>query len=313
MIKNSDSFKTPILLITFNRIETTKRVFEKIKEQRPEKLYVASDGARGHKQGEDAKVQEVRSFLNESVDWKCQVKTLFQEQNLGCNHGPHNAITWFFENEEEGIILEDDCLPAHSFFPFCESLLEHYRNDLRVFTVGGHNSLDTMAKISDSYFFTKLPMIWGWATWRNRWQLNLETLKNFEQITKNPLVHSITKDIAVNKVILDNAKLTYTDKADAWDYIWTFTSYLNNALSIVPSKNLIENIGFGPDSTHTSAPHNAKKTKTYILESIIKHPNIMLPEFSHDNYVYKDVMNWKSLSEKISDPDHLLKVLKSKF
>lgn len=306
------TFNTPILLITFNRLETTKQVFNKIRDQKPKKLYLASDGPRSDRKNEDIKVEKVRTFLSTNIDWDCEVKTLFQEKNFGCNYGPHNAITWFFEHEEQGIILEDDCLPSTSFFSYCETLLEHYQNDLRIFTVGGYNSLGKTTS-NDSYIFTKLPMIWGWATWRDCWNLNLRTITMFEEIYRNPLINEISCDSAVNRIIKENAKLTKDNKADAWDYIWTLTCYINNALSVVPTKNLIENIGFGPDSTHTNSPINKEKTITYEINKILIHPNIILPERTHDKYVYKEVLNWKSLQEKIGDPSHILKVLKNKF
>lgn len=309
---NSDSFDIPILLITFNRIHTTKRVFEKIREQKPKRLYLASDGAREHKNGEYSKVQKVREFLINNIDWECEVQTLFQKTNLGCNYGPHNAITWFFEHEEQGIILEDDCVPTKSFFMYCENLLNYYKLDLRVFTIGGFNSLNYF-NTNESYFFTKLPMIWGWATWRNRWNSNLETLHNFKEIVKNPIIDKITSDISVSKIIKQNALQAYNNEADSWDYIWTFTCFINNALCTVPHKNLIENIGFGPDSTHTSTSHENKKIIAYEIDQNLIHPKIILPDLIHDNFVYKDVLNWKSLNEKITDPNHIFKVLRSRF
>ena len=164
------SFITPVLFIIFNRVETTKRVFEAIRNVRPLKLYVAADGPRPGNDADKVNCDEVRKIIDD-VDWPCEIKTLFQDQNLNCGRAPSTAITWFFEHEEEGIILEDDCLPSTSFFRFCHELLAYYRHDNRVMHIGGNNFLEGWQKDPDySYYFSRSGHIWGWATWRRAWQ-----------------------------------------------------------------------------------------------------------------------------------------------
>lgn len=308
-----NAFETPILLITFNRLDTTKQVFSKIREQKPKKLYLASDAARIDKEGEDLKVNNVRKFLLDNIDWECEVFTLFQEKNLGCNHGPHSAITWFFEQEEKGIILEDDCLPSNSFFLFCETLLDYYKNDLRIFTIGGFNFLEKSNKVNNTYFFANFPVTWGWATWRNRWKKNISTIKNFSAISHELELKNLIEDSIVSKFIINNAKSAYKDEVDAWDFLWIFNSYINNALSIVPTKNLIQNIGFGTDSTHTNGSHENKLFTYHELNKPISHPKTLISDIYYDNYIYKEVFNWKGLSEKLFDANHIFKVIKNRI
>ena len=164
-------FDVPILFLVFNRPETTHQVFEAIKKQRPKYLFVAADGARTDKEGEAAKCEEVRKLILENINWACEVKTLFRNENLGCGLAVSQAITWFFEQVEEGIILEDDCLPSGSFFSFCSVLLERYRNDEKVFMIGGFSLLPENTKSKYDYFFNTFGGIWGWATWKRSWSL----------------------------------------------------------------------------------------------------------------------------------------------
>src|SRR6185503_8669515 len=161
------AFDVPILLLVFNRPETTKRVFERIREIKPSKLFVAADGYRPEKEGEKEKCEEVRNLVMNSIDWPCEVKSLFRNSNLGCGPAVSEGITWFFEHVEEGIILEDDILPSRSFFGFAKELLKLYRNDESVWHIGG-NSYNPY-KMKADYYFSAYPHIWGWATWRRAW------------------------------------------------------------------------------------------------------------------------------------------------
>ena len=155
---------TPVLFLVFNRSDTATQVFEKIRQVRPSRLYVAGDGPReGY--NEEEKVAKAREIATR-VDWPCEVKTLFRDKNLGCAHGCSNAISWFFQHEEKGIILEDDCVPHLDFFTFCENLLDRYAEDERVTVVSGNNFQKGKWRGDASYYFSKFPHIWGWATWR---------------------------------------------------------------------------------------------------------------------------------------------------
>ena len=161
---------TPILFLVFNRPDTTSKVFQRIREIQPLKLFIAADGPRPEKEGEKEKCETVKRSVLENIDWPCEVKTLFRNNNLGCGKAVSNAITWFFQNVEEGIILEDDILPDKSFFNFCKDLLEKYRYDERIKVIGGSN-IHKKAGIKDSYYFSSICRIWGWASWRRVWTM----------------------------------------------------------------------------------------------------------------------------------------------
>jgi len=161
--------RTPVLFLVFNRLDTTKKVFQVIKKAKPPRLYIAADGPRETKEGEAERVKAVRDYVMSNMDWECEVKTLFREKNLGCGKAVSEAITWFFENEEMGIILEDDCLPTQSFFWFCEELLIRYKHEEKIMQINGSSFLPNI-DIKESYFFSKYNHIWGWASWRRAWK-----------------------------------------------------------------------------------------------------------------------------------------------
>jgi len=242
--------ETAILFLVFNRLDTTKQVFNAIKEAKPPRLYIAVDGARKNKKGEDKKVQTVKDFIISNIDWECEVKTLFRDENFGCKIAVSSAIDWFFENEEMGIILEDDCLPKQSFFWYCEELLEKYKDDMRIGQISGRNNLGEIVSDYD-YEFTTGGSIWGWATWRSRWScidLNLDLFENI-------YLQNRLKDFLCDKRSFDghmNAMMTIKlEIVNSWAYFWGFSTKINNMLAIVPTRNMIKNIGFGSEATHT--------------------------------------------------------------
>lgn len=245
------SEKSPILFIIFNRPDTTSQVFEAIRRYKPEKLYVAADGPRLEKVGELEKCNLVRSIIDK-VDWDCDVKTLFRDKNLGCKHAVSSAISWFFENEEEGIILEDDCLPSASFFNFCENMLAKYRDDKNVMIVSGSNFQDGIKRSDASYYFSKCCHIWGWASWRRVWnQYDIE-MKTFPQFVKSNQIQQIFNHPSVQWYWLKMLYRAYNGEINTWDYQFNYAVWSNNGINIIPNSNLVSNIGFGEDSTHTN-------------------------------------------------------------
>lgn len=245
--RHDNPLNTAVLFLVFNRLDTTKQVFDAIRKAKPPKLYIASDGARESRAGEDIKVKAVRDYILSNIDWECEVKILFREINKGCKLAVSDAISWFFTHEEMGIILEDDCLPNKSFFQFCELLLERYKHDYRVWHINGYNHFPTD---NDSYFFMKSAGVWGWASWADRWKyysVNLESLPSYSQNEFDGAFSSKR----VKNFWLRKAIQLRQGKIDTWDYQWVITLFLNNALAIVPNKNLIQNIGFNEEATHT--------------------------------------------------------------
>ena len=248
-----EPLKAAVLFLVFNRPETTTRVFDAIRQARPTHLYVGADGARGDREGEAERVIEVRRIATQ-IDWPCEVKTLFRERNLGCRDAVTEAINWFFEHEEAGIILEDDCLPSSDFFVFCDALLKRYRNDQRIWQISGYNATPTSyAPYNSSYLYSAYGSIWGWATWRDRWA-------NFEpnlSIQKGSGMVEFALDALPKDEYPDRRRRqldrVISEQRSIWDFQWFYTRLVNSGLSVVPKRNLISNIGFGADSTHTSS------------------------------------------------------------
>ena len=256
------SFSTPILFIVFNRLEQTKKVFEVIKNQKPKKLFISSDGPRN--EIESSKVIQIRDYLISHIDWDCEIFTKFNESNLGCNLGPGTAISWFFSNVSKGIILEDDCLPNESFFDFCSHYLEKFENDKRVFHIAGNNLLGNYQtyKVQNDILFSKFNFVWGWATWADRWNYYDSSLNSYESDKFINKVFVNKKDQFFWKDIFRRVKSGEMDSC--WDYQWTFACWKNEGLSLISSKNLIQNIGFTQDATHTYNPNPfIENLKTY--------------------------------------------------
>jgi len=275
--------KKAVLFLIFNRPDTTQRVFEAIRAVKPSRLYVASDGARSSKDGEAAIVNETRELVLNNVDWDCKVKTLFRNKNLGCRVAVSGAIEWFFENEEDGIILEDDCLPSQSFFGFCEELLDHYKDNKKIMHISGDQFIQDF-KSKDSYYFAKIQHCWGWATWADRWEKYGIDLKDYNE--KN--IEKFSENKNVQKYWLNILLEMRNNKIDSWAYQWAFKIVQNSGLCINPALNLISNIGFGLNGTHTIDDKNPlANMKTYEIKKII-HPDDIKLDIRAVDYIYQN-------------------------
>ncbi len=290
--------ETAVLFLVFNRLDTTKQVFEAIRKAKPPRFYIAADGPRKNKEGEDKKVQAVRKYIMSNIDWDCEVKTLFREKNLGCKYAVSSAIDWFFENEEMGIILEDDCLPSQSFFWFCEELLKRYKDDERIFLISGYNKQNKWEQDINDYFFSHFGGIWGWASWQRAWKHNdikMSDIKDFinQNNFEKLLGHRSGKrrrDSIYNSIIRNNI--------DTWDYQWAYARHKNSGLACVPSVSLIENIGFGEEATHTSG-ENKDNVKKHEINFPLKENHFIVADRYYD--------------EKFIDSNSLLYRLKNKL
>ena len=242
--------KIPVLFLIFNRLDTTKQVFEEIRQAKPPRLYIAADGARTERPGEDQKVKVVREYVLNSIDWDCEIKTLFRDKNLGCKYAVSGGITWFFEHEEMGIILEDDCLPSQSFFWFCEELLERFKDDKRVMIISGYNKQQTWNEDKYDYFFSHFGGIWGWATWKRAWDCYDGNMSELQFCIDNNYLKYLLGE-QLGRIREGQLIDTINRNIDSWDFPWGFSRHLNSGMACVPSKSLITNIGFGSDATHT--------------------------------------------------------------
>lgn len=285
---SSFTLTTPVLLVVFNRPKDTKQVLTTLARNKPPRLYIAADGPRTNKAGEKEKCRQVREVVS-GISWDCEVFTLMREQNVGCKLGVSGAIDWFFSHEEQGIILEDDCVPSDSFFRFCQELLERYKDDNRVMHISGTNPHPEYVRDSDySYYYSCLGSVWGWATWRRAWDLYDIELKYLEEIVRK----GYHQDAYYSKLgawyYIRKIYEAYSGELNTWDYQWYFTHLMHSGLSITPQKNMVENIGFGPDATHTfSSKAKSVKNKNTEVEFPLKHPPFMIRNVKADNRQFK--------------------------
>lgn len=275
--------KSPVLFLIFNRPDTTLQVFEAIRNTKPAKLYIAADGPRADRKDDAILCQETLAIVKD-IDWNCEVKTLYREKNLGCKHAISSAIDWFFNNEEEGIILEDDCLPSNSFFFFCDTLLEKYRFDTRIRHITGCN-LQIGNRWGDaSFYFANQTHVWGWASWKRVWNDYDKDLKAFDENEVEEKISNIFSDKFVIETWAHIFKEVKAGRIDTWDYQLAFLNFFNNGLSVNPNFNLIKNIGFRNDATHTINPESPYSNIP--LEEIdeISYPIYVLPEKKADYF-----------------------------
>ncbi|WP_214071990.1 nucleotide-diphospho-sugar transferase [Mucilaginibacter sp. dw_454] len=287
MEKRDPNYQTqsPVLFIIFSRTDTSLQVLERIKLAKPPRIYITADGPRPTVSGEDVKCAETKAAIMGGIDWDCEVKTLFREENVGPKIAISSAIDWFFENEEEGIILEHDCLPADSFFWYCDTLLEKYRNDTRIWLISGSNLLKGKTWGGASYYYSQLTNGWGFATWKRSWDMYDVNLSQFEESEVKGYLEKIFTDIRVIDQWEKLFKETKSGKINTWDYQAGFAHFFNNCLNIIPNKNLVSNIGYGELAENT---HNADHAYAGIpLEELneIIHPKVMLPEKEADHEV----------------------------
>ncbi len=280
-----------VLLIVFNRSDTTLQVLEQLRKAEVSKLYIYSDGPRKGQIEEVATLQVVQQKVLEAVDWDCKISTHFQKQNEGPRLALGHAISWFFEQEEEGIILEHDCVPALSFFPFCKTLLQHYRHDERIMHISGDNFQFGKWRGDGSYYFSKLNHIWGFATWKRAWKLYDVEMKLYPLFKKENRIRDIIQDKRSRKIWMSIFERTFQKTLETWDYQWTFAMWCNNGLAILPNVNLVSNVGFDSKALNTTNPDHKLANMQRIELEEIKHPSFILSDEEADKFATNDVFN----------------------
>ncbi|MBL7962342.1 MAG: nucleotide-diphospho-sugar transferase [Flavobacteriales bacterium] len=286
--KHAGSFNTPVLLIAFNRYGPARKVLEAIRAVRPPRLYFACDGPRNAMENEAC--EKVRSLVR-SVDWPCEVFTRYSPVNLGVRHGEAQAMSWFFEHEEEGIVLEDDTLPVPGFFWFCQEMLERYRSDERIWCIMGNNLMpEWRSRDKSSYWFSAhgYGAYWGWAGWRRVWRHYDVDMRDWPAIRKEGLLDGHFLSRGERAEALKLFDYTYLGRIRSWDYQFDLARILNHGITVLPSNNLVLNIGFGPDGTHTineNDPRNKRDAKD--LDFPLVHPKYILPEGTRDRAYFE--------------------------
>ncbi|MGV1019144.1 hypothetical protein ACTS9V_05805 [Empedobacter falsenii] len=299
MIENK-SEELGVAIIFFNRPKPLKEVFEAVRRSKPKRLFLIQDGPRESRKDDLEKVLACRKVVDQ-VDWECEVHRNYSDVNLSCDHRVFTGISWAFEFVDRLIILEDDCVPSKSFLPFCEDILERYKDDKRAFMISGMNYFDEFKGTNDSYFFSNTAAGWGWATWKRSWEIAVEQ-KDFIFLEDKYLKNSVTNYLKkmglqikasksfipiVKKIREHNLK---TCKVNSWEYALGVGLYLSSSLVITPKYNLIKNIGLTDDSTH--AVNTLKKLdkttqklffkKTFELEFPLKHPQYIIRNVEYE-------------------------------
>jgi hypothetical protein len=276
---------TPVAFLVFNRPEVTQRVFSRIAEVKPQTLLVVADGPRTK---EETKACDAVRKIIDQVDWDCRVLENFADVNLGCKHRVASGLDWVFSQVSEAIILEDDCLPSRSFFYFCQTLLDYYRDDERISMISGNNFQYGINRTENSYYFSRYAEIWGWATWKRAWQYYDVTMKSWPVFKAAGGMRWAFEHPAERQYWEPYFQDTYDGKIDTWDYIWFYTCLSQSGLSILPNVNLVSNIGFGPDATHTFDvdSHFANMPTGEIGQ--LKHPQHLIRHAEADTYYFEN-------------------------
>ena len=290
MNDNVNTAETPVLLIAWRRPQTLRLVIEAIRPVSPKWMFVACDGPDPSRPGEVEKVAETRALIDQEIDWACTIQHFYSEENLGCSLGVSRAISWFFDQVEEGIILEDDCVPHTDFFIYCSDLLNRYRADTRVWCISGSNFQSGNWRGDGSYYFSRYNHCWGWASWRRCWKHYDGTLSTWPSLRDSGLLRSMftdPKEILYWSSIWQ--KLFIENKPDSWAYRWTFTCFVNGGLTALPNVNLVSNIGFGEDATHTTGSSSLGQSTSAI--GLINPPKFILRDATADRFTFERIFS----------------------
>lgn len=285
---------TPVAFIIFNRPDTTERVFAEIAKARPPKLLVIADGPRANRSGEAEKCVATRAII-ERVDWPCEVLTNYSEVNLGCKRRVSSGIDWVFEQVEEAIILEDDCLPHPTFFRFCEELLSHYRDDDRIAVISGDNFQLGQKRTDASYYFSRYNHIWGWASWRRAWKYYDLEARLWPELRDGGCLDGLIPNPGERKYWAGAFEAVYQGHIDTWDYQWTLACWSQGMISVLPEVNLVSNIGFGADATHTRGASKYADMPVAQMDFPLCHPHIVLPHPKADSFTSQSMFTTSML------------------
>lgn len=279
--------RSPVLLLIYNRPDLTKKVFNIIKKVKPGSLFISADGPKENKSEDKILCAEAQAILKD-IDWPCNVQTLINTANKGCKTGVSDGISWFFQQVDMGIILEDDCFPSVDFFRFCDDLLEKYKDDARISMISGCNFQNEKKWGNNSYYFSKISHVWGWASWKRSWKDYDVNLSAYNEADIKRGFQNIFNDHALTEHWCDIFIRLKRGEIDTWDYQFGIMNFMNNRLSIIPNHNLISNIGFRKDATHTRHENDPNADLPISeMDHILSHPKIILPELEADMYTLR--------------------------
>lgn len=299
--------KTPILLIIFNRPDKVRTLVDTLRTVRPTKLFIAADGPRLDAPTDIERCRLAREAISE-IDWPCEIQTRFDDKNTGADHGPEKAINWFFEHVEEGVVLEDDCNPHPDFFPFVDTMLERYRNNPHIMMISGNNFQNGLVRGDASYYFSKYPSTWGWATWKRAWEMYDTDTKKYDTFVQNNTLKKICTSKAEERYWGKFFRKIHSDELEHWDIKWIFALWSNGGISITPNINLVQNIGFGPDATHTLEHDDKMVVQAKSLTNIV-HPGKIEVNKDADTYLFEHIYRF-TFKKKVQ---HLFRIIRKRI
>jgi hypothetical protein len=283
--------ETPVVIIAFNRPDKTQQLITALAKTAPPKVYTVIDGPRC--ESDINKCNKVRKLL-QNLPWNCQSQPIVSESNLGCRRRVISGLDIVFEQEDSAIILEDDCLPDPSFFPFCQTLLQYYLNDQRVMHIGGNNFQQGILRGDASYYFSRHTHCWGWATWKRAWQSIDRTMEHWQTFKDLDGMADWSTDELEKEFYMKELQKCYDGEIDSWAYIWGYSCLLNHAFGIVPQRNLVSNSGFGEDATHTTIDQWYSNLATDSIGSI-RHPEFIIRNREADQFYFDKVIGGEEM------------------
>ena len=283
--------KTPLLLLLFNRPKETSILFDKLKEIKPKRIYINQDGPRINNIEDKYLCEQVRKIVHEKK-WDYEIVEKINTRNLGCRKSVSEGINWFFDNENKGIILEDDCVPSSSFFMFSEKMLKKYENDDEIFLISGSNFQKNKIIGDGDYYFSKYAHCWGWSTWGRAWKKYDKDLKFWQNWKQSNNWKNFHKNRFERKYWTKIFNKVENNKIDSWAYVWLASVWYNKGLTITPNLNLIQNIGFNINATSTVSSNTEYNiAKEQDMNSSIKDPSKKMANILADDFVFKNHFN----------------------
>ena len=294
----SAPLEVPVVFLIFNRPDVTARVFGAIRAQRPRKLLLVADGPRASKAGEIDKCRETRAIVDR-VDWECEVHKNFSETNLGCMGRVSSGLDWAFRLHESAIVLEDDCLPHQSFFRFCSELLDRYRDDRRIMAISGDNFQFGRRRTPYSYYFSRYNHCWGWATWRRAWQHFDASMREWPSMRDGGWLLDVLGNARAAKYWGNIFDAVSENRIDSWAYRWTFACWRESGLTCLPSVNLVSNIGFSGEATHTRGRNRYADMAIEAADTPLHHPPFVARDNVADIYTQDTMFATPSIAHRL--------------
>lgn len=289
----------PVALFIFKRPELTQKVLNAIRQAQPKQLLVVADGPRRSNQGEEELCIQTRKVI-EQVDWPCEVLKNYANENMGLKLRFATGLDWVFSLVEEAIILEDDCLPHHDFFRFCEEMLDRYRDDERIGQICGSNFQFGWRRSEYSYYFSLYNHVWGWASWKRAWKDYDPNLSLWPTVKKNKWLYDLLGDQRLVRYWAGRFDRIYENRQNTWDHQWVFTGWINGRLSVIPSVNLVSNLGYDTLGVHssTATPDRMQNQPLMPMRFPLNHPPAVIRDAVADLFfatTYKRPRWWNRL------------------